>query len=89
MFVFNVWETSKNQYMEPMGCRIVSQGMSHVPVYSPSMKLPDTIAEVLAMSDGQSALAPVPREGLVWKCEQDPSISFKAISNKWLLKEKD
>ncbi len=26
------------------------------------------------------------REGLVFKCQTDPSISFKAISNKWLLK---
>lgn len=60
--------------------------LDHVPTISTRTKLPNTIAEVLAMSDGISALANVPREGLVWKCEQEPSISFKAISNKWLLK---
>lgn len=31
----------------------------------------------------------IKREGLVWKSIKDPSISFKVISNKWLLKEKE
>jgi RNA ligase (TIGR02306 family) len=63
--------------------------LDHVPTISTRTRLPNTIAEVLAMADGVSTLANVPREGLVWKCEQEPCISFKAISNKWLLKEKD
>ena len=95
MYVFDLWywdQDSPGFYQEPDIRRkvIADDGiLNHVPIVSIGTELPDTIAEVLAMSDGQSQLAPVPREGLVWKCEQDPSISFKAISNKWLLKEKD
>jgi hypothetical protein len=29
------------------------------------------------------------REGLVWKCNTDPSFSFKTISNQFLLKGGD
>jgi len=90
MFVFNVWDIQTGNYMEPVKCRGMANAftelMGHVPVVAIRQKLPETIGEVLAMSDGISVLANVPREGLVWKCEQDPSISFKAISNKWLLK---
>lgn len=92
MFVFDIWLIEPSTYADAEVRRQTvanDSRLRHVPVISTGTKLPDTIAEVLAMSDGQSTLAPVPREGLVWKCEQDPSISFKAISNKWLLKEKD
>lgn len=92
MYIFDIWVIGSSGYVDPEYRRQTvanDDRLRHVPIVSTGTKLPDTIAEVLTMSDGQSALAPVPREGLVWKCEQDPSISFKAISNKWLLKEKD
>lgn len=91
MYVFDIWLIKESTYApaELRHSTIANdERMWHVPVISTGTKLPDTIEEVLAMSDGQSALAPVPREGLVWKCEQDPRISFKAISNQWLLGEK-
>lgn len=52
--------------------------------------LPDTIEELLLLSDGKSIINPsVNREGLVYIREgQKKDISFKAISNKWLEKEK-
>lgn len=44
---------------------------------------------MLNMADGNSVLNPdVKREGLVWKSIFDPNISFKTISNEYLLKEK-
>lgn len=53
-----------------------------------TMKLPKTIDEMLAYADGKSALNPnFDREGVVVR-SMDRKISFKAISNTFLLKEK-
>jgi hypothetical protein len=50
--------------------------------------LPATVDEVVAMADGQSVIADTIREGLVFRT-RDQSVSFKAVSNKFLLKYKD
>ncbi len=46
-----------------------------------------TIAEgkTVILSDAGTSNEGVEREGIVFKCHDDTSISFKAISNKWLL----
>jgi len=44
---------------------------------------------LLSYAEWLSQVADVEREGLVWKKLDDPSVSFKVISNKWLLKEKE
>lgn len=50
--------------------------------------LPDTVEELIEMADGKSVLNPdFDREGLVIR-SMDRSISFKVISNKFLLNEK-
>lgn len=77
-------------------------GLNHVPVLSYHellMGVPEaqpvqqgcddfslSLDVVLAMADGQSMLYGTPREGLVFKHRTDPSLTFKAISNKFLLK---
>jgi len=49
-----------------------------------------SVKDILAYAEGPSMLNPkVEREGLVWKSILRSDISFKAISNKWLLKEKE
>lgn len=54
-----------------------------------------TIPNILELAEGPSPLAKrvngtiVEREGLVFKCIENPEISFKAISNKYLLGEKE
>lgn len=52
-----------------------------------------TVEEIIQMADGQSMLAPVNREGLVFKAVMPDRhgriVSFKAISEKYLLKQKD
>lgn len=46
-----------------------------------------SVDDFLEMAEGKSALNPkTEREGLVFKNQTDPNISFKAISNRWLLK---
>lgn len=62
--------------------------LSIVPVLDVDYQLPDTIAEVLKFADGKSVLnSNFNREGVVIR-SHDRSISFKAISNVFLLGEK-
>lgn len=63
-------------------------GLETVPILNRSFKLPDTVEEVLSYADGKSELNPdFDREGVVIR-SLDRKISFKAISNKFLLNEK-
>jgi RNA ligase (TIGR02306 family) len=60
-----------------------------VPVLKVGATLPDSIDELIKMADGKAMLASnVDREGLVFR-SLDGTISFKVISNKYLLNEKD
>jgi len=64
--------------------------LESVPVIDKCYKLPDTMDELLKFAEGKSALNPqTEREGLVFRSNQDPKISFKVISNRFLLKSKD
>lgn len=47
-----------------------------------------TIDDILSYAEGESQLFKTEREGVVFKCIEDPSISFKAISNRYLANEK-
>jgi len=49
--------------------------------------LPQTIDELLLIAEGKSVVGNVEREGLVIRSE-DGKISFKVISNKFLLNKK-
>lgn len=46
----------------------------------------DDVASLLKYAEGKSQLNDSQREGLVFQCEQNPNLSFKVISNAWLLK---
>ena len=59
-----------------------------VPVLGTDWKAPASVEEGLALADGLSINHKI-REGLVWKCNEDPSFSFKTISNQFLLKGGD
>ncbi|BAV06040.1 hypothetical protein FLA_2055 [Filimonas lacunae] len=89
---FNVFDIDKYQYlpMEEFVPFIESLGLETVPVLDNSFTLPATIDELLTMADGASVLSPkgknAEREGLVIR-SLDRKISFKAISNKFLLNE--
>lgn len=49
-----------------------------------------TVDDLLNHAEGESALNPkTQREGIVWKCLDDGDLSFKAISNAWLIKNKE
>lgn len=67
-----------------------SDHLQTVPMLSYKFLLPQTIAELLEFAEGKSQLnKDTEREGVVIRNVTDPTISFKVISNRFLLKEKD
>jgi RNA ligase (TIGR02306 family) len=84
-FVYDIWDIDAQKYLGAQERnQIVAQfQLNHVPIITLD-KFPTTVDEALAIADGRSRLNQVMREGLVFKA-LDGSVSFKAISNKWLL----
>ena len=96
-FVFDIFDIQKHEYLKPFDRRkLVSDikfdsediPLFHVPVKEKGIKAPISVEEGLALAEGPSINHKV-REGLVWKCNEDPSFSFKTISNAFLLKGGD
>ncbi|MCP4219664.1 MAG: RNA ligase (ATP) [bacterium] len=98
-FLFNIWEIEKKQYVSPGERREIFEFIEkrvpirHVPVISPGIKVfekyPD-MPRLLDFAVGKSLLnKDAQREGIVFKSTDYTGveiISFKAISNKYLLK---
>jgi RNA ligase (TIGR02306 family) len=89
--VFDVFDIDSQTYYNGAERRqlVVDFGLVHAPVLE--FKTPiypsTTIDDLLLMAEAKSRLnTKSEREGLVFKCEEDPSISFKAISNRFLIK---
>lgn len=59
-------------------------GIPFVPILDERYTLPDTVDEMLKYADGDSVISPVRREGLVIR-DHDGDISFKVVSNEYLL----
>ena len=62
-------------------------GVKFVPIIATDFILPDTMEEMKEMATGKSVINPnVLREGLVYRCATDNTISFKNVSREYLLK---
>jgi RNA ligase (TIGR02306 family) len=88
-FVFDIYDIDRGDYMTPFECRVFcdTHGIKHVPVLAKEMVIQEWVTGLLTMADGQSVLNPkANREGLVFKSNAFDGPSFKAISNRWLLK---
>lgn len=91
-YVFDVFHIDSHRYYGHEArqelCELL--GLKHVPVVQvtgDSFVL--DCEDLLEYAEGKSVLYDkAEREGLVFKCVSNPDISFKAISNKFLLKEK-
>jgi ATP-dependent RNA circularization protein (DNA/RNA ligase family) len=93
-FLFDVFDIDQQRYLTPaerytVFDELVSLGatFSHVPIVNSRTILRGTVAETLQMAEGKNA-AGNEREGLVFK-RLDGQFSFKAISNRFLLKGGD
>ncbi len=88
-FIFDVYDVNKGCYFNPIDRQnlIMEIGLKHVPVLENNFQLIHTVDELILKSDGKSIIGnkfqPL-REGIVFK-EMVGEMSFKAISNKYLL----
>ena len=87
--VFDVYDISDGEYLFPFNRRnlIERMGLKHVPVLNPSYLLTLSIEDLLKSAEGQSWLHKTDREGIVFK-QVDGHMTFKAISNHYLIKQK-
>jgi len=95
--VFDVYNIQAGEYMLPQDRRrlIEKMGLKHVPVLAAAADMYDTlgitdIPQLLTFAEGKSVMGDITgpeREGVVFK-QVDGGMSFKAISNKYLLGEK-
>jgi RNA ligase (TIGR02306 family) len=87
--LFDIFDIKAGKYLLPRGRRIlVGAHMpgEHTPILENSYGTP-TVAEALAKAEGSSLNPKVSREGIVFKSMTRPNVSFKAVSNTWLLKK--
>ena len=102
-FCYDVWDIDKQRYMTPVerkiyitALRLCGSDIFEVPVIQETIRLNDvasTMDALLLYADGKSKLNPErDREGIVFKSYglfKEQVFSFKAVSNKYLLGEKE
>lgn len=89
-YVFDVYNIQTGEYLNPEFRRalIDRMGLNHVPLINPGYPVVPSIDGLLEAAEGDSVLnAKQEREGIVFK-QVDGGMTFKAISNKYLIGEK-
>jgi RNA ligase (TIGR02306 family) len=90
IFVFYVFDIEKQEYLLLKDALefVTSLGMKHVPVVDDSFVLDCSVENIIEMANGRSLLNQnVNREGIVFRLnEAGYKVSFKSISNHYLLK---
>ena len=88
-YLFDVYDIIGGKYLTPLARRTECslRDFDHVPVLDVSVIAPNSVVEALKFAEGASINHKI-REGVVWKCNEDPTFSFKAINNTFLLGEK-
>jgi RNA ligase (TIGR02306 family) len=87
--LFDIYDIDRGEYLGPVERRVFAEthGIKHVPVIATEMVIEEWVTGLLTMADSVSTLNPkTNREGLVFKCNTFGGPSFKAISNRWLIK---
>jgi RNA ligase (TIGR02306 family) len=87
---FNLFDIDLQEYhsFNMMKSTLIIMGLEMVPVVDEYFTLPDTVEELLNYADNKSVLNPdFDREGVVIRT-LDRKVSFKVISNKFLINEK-
>lgn len=93
-YVYDIYDIDAGRYFTPAErvayCK--AWDIKHVPVFKSAVMLTtETVADLLQMAEGKSVMGDITgpeREGLVYKCNEK-QVSFKAISNKFLMKNGD
>jgi len=88
---FNVFDINNYHSFPPNAFEkiITSLGLQTVPILYRNIELPETVPQLIDLSDGDSTLNPETiREGLVFRqVGTEENVSFKVISNQFLLNE--
>jgi ATP-dependent RNA circularization protein (DNA/RNA ligase family) len=89
-YVYDIYDIDAGRYFTPAERQtfVAEYKLNHCPILISNDRLGggETIENLLKYAEGNSELNPKQeREGLVFKCNEK-SVSFKAISNKFLLK---
>lgn len=90
LYVFNIFDISNYSYLSKKEVYQIAEklGLKTVPILDNDFKLPETIDELLEFASGTSNIGLTDREGIVLVANNsEERISFKVISNKFLLKE--
>ena len=90
-YVYDIYDIDKGRYFTPTEraayCKVWD--IKHVPVFKTDFMLTtETVADLLQKAEGKSVMGDIAgpeREGLVYKCNEQ-KVSFKTVSNKFLLK---
>ncbi len=88
-YVYDMYNTRTGEYILPSQLKAACErlGLNHVPILAEGVTLVgSSIQTILSEAEGKSRLNGSEREGIVFKSESVHDRSFKAISNKWLLK---
>lgn len=90
MYVFDVFDINTQSYLNALDryALVDKLKLKHVPILGYNEQAPEDLQATLKYAEGTSLNPAVIREGVVFKSTRNPSLSFKAISNSWLLKEK-
>lgn len=87
-FVYDIWDITKQEYLSSAErlALVEELGYKHCPVLD-TIKLDAdvSVASLMEVSDNQPSLNNPVAEGIVYKSVENPSVSFKVISNKYLL----
>jgi hypothetical protein len=84
-----VYDTWDNEYrlQQDVYNLAVELGLETVPfLHTHYIIAGHDVTSLLKFAEGKSQLNDSQREGLVFQCSDDPSKSFKVISDAWLLK---
>jgi len=92
-YVYDIYDIDAGRYFTPAErqayCKVWD--IKHVPVLTKALEFDiETVADLLKMAEAKSVMGDIngpEREGLVFKCNEK-QVSFKAISNRYLLGEK-
>ena len=94
-YVFDIYDIDAKRYLSPAERKafVGEWNIAHVPVFQSAVSLDGlTIDMLLKHAEGKSVMGDIEgpeQEGLVYKCNENPEVSFKCISNKFLLKNGD
>ena len=89
LFIFSVYDITGGKYLDPGDAHerlaaLAGPLVEYVPVLEHRTLAGVTASELLEAADGKSVMGKCDREGVVYKATH--GVSFKVVSNKWLLK---